>query len=292
MKASLRKTVETLNNQRQERNLARQAIRDSENLLHEIDNARDHIERVYRVQVVPNALGFVLHSITSTRSVAEDSALALDFLLWRLSSLKCEVEVDQFFPTCYFRSGFIWDSHQENTETYRTLRNFIEKHLIKCDPSATKESAHNSWATRCYHEIKSFQSYDAPDFRIFLLKSLKTIQDRTAANCRANSNKSDSEGSPTSTSELATSTTNTSVSPQITPSSSDTQLAKSPSLRSCRSTKLKFKLKNAFTLRLNKRKEESSNFGPGDSTSGKMCTRTKALLNRYSGVVPDTKANK
>ena len=40
---------------RQEEGLALQALRDSEKLLHQIEIARNHIEQVFRVQILHNA---------------------------------------------------------------------------------------------------------------------------------------------------------------------------------------------------------------------------------------------
>jgi hypothetical protein len=47
-------------NDRHEKKLVRVALKDSEDLIREIDIARDHIERVFRVQIASNAQGLVV----------------------------------------------------------------------------------------------------------------------------------------------------------------------------------------------------------------------------------------
>ena len=100
--------------------------------------------------------------------------MALDFILWRLGSLKTTIEVNQFFPRAYFSQRFSVECtfNPENAETYTTLRDFTKKY-------ASKSQEEPSWAVHTAFEVEAFQTYDALDFRKYLnLKLGRREEDR------------------------------------------------------------------------------------------------------------------
>jgi hypothetical protein len=89
--------------------------------------------------------------------------MALDFIIWRLGSLKTTIQVDQFFPRAYFSQRFSVEHtfDPENAGTYTTLKDFIKKY-------GSNSLEERSWGGHTAFEVETFQTYDAPDFRKYL----------------------------------------------------------------------------------------------------------------------------
>jgi hypothetical protein len=177
---------------RHEEMLALQALHDSERLLAQIDVARDHIQRVYRVQIQANApeslpspipsplfpreihssssiipphsSPFVISEILIFSALpSSDEELSLNLILGRLNSLKTTIQVNQFFPRSYFSQRFNAEKSfdiTENSDTFNTLKSFIKKYSYYGEEP--------SWAIHASFEVDTFQSYDAPDFLKYL----------------------------------------------------------------------------------------------------------------------------
>jgi len=92
----------------------------------------------------------------------DDEELSLTLITSRLNSLRTTIQVNQFFPRCYFsqRFGSEKSFDPENAETYSTLKSFIKKYSFYGDEP--------SWAVHAAFEVDTFQSYDAPDFLKYL----------------------------------------------------------------------------------------------------------------------------
>lgn len=114
--------------------------------------------------------------------------MALDFILWRLGSLKTTIEVNQFFPRAYFSQQFSVERtfDPENSETYITLRDFTKKY-------ASKSQEEQSWAVHTAVEVEAFQTYDALDFKKYLNLKLGSREEEGSAESSYRTEKSSSD---------------------------------------------------------------------------------------------------
>ena len=121
--------------------------------------------------------------------------MSLEFILWRLGSLKTTIEVNQFFPRTYFSQRFSVERtfDPENEETYITLREFTKKYNLTSHDAP-------SWGAHAAFEVETFQTYDPPDFRKYLNLKLGSHEEERSTEGSYNTRKWSSESTlPTST---------------------------------------------------------------------------------------------
>jgi hypothetical protein len=232
----------------------------------------------------------------SSGQVAEEDFMALDFIIWRLQSLRTTIKVDQFFPRSYFSERFQVERNFdfEYIETFVTLRDFIKKHIL---------TAEESWGSHASLEVETFQTYDAPDFRKYLaviLNGTARPEDTNSKVSPSTSNKTSSETTPLASDVSASSskdkpTSGSNIAPtngklcdpqSVTKngtSNEDRNSVNTDNSKSSRSSKMKAKFKTVFSLGLKKKcGGKSSKTG----TNGKVNGRTEALLATHGNVVP------
>jgi hypothetical protein len=171
------------------------------------------------------------------------------------------IQINQFFPKSYFSSAFSVERNftLENKDTYDTLKTFIKKY----------SDEEGSWKSSTAIEIATFQNYDAPDFKRYLVVK---IGDEDSSSTEKRSEESSLPAS-------------SSTSPSGTVSPKDPCLEKEKlklpiaemevtSVNS-KSSKVKSRIKTVFTFGLRKK----------NTVNGRTNERTRAILEKHNGIV-------
>ena len=220
--------------------------------------------------------------------------MALDFILWRLASLKTTIEVNQFFPRAYFSQRFSVERTFDplNAETYTTLREFTKKY--------SNSQEEQSWCCYTGFEVETFQTYDAPDFKKYLSLKLSGHGEEGSIESSYRTGKSSSESTlPTSagttTPVRGTAKAHLSAAGKGINGRSSSGIRGKPScntlsnpedqasLKSSISCKVKSKFKAVATFGLKKRN------GAWHSKMKDPSGGTKALLEKHNGTVRGNK---